>query len=73
MDDTDRLQAARTMRRAGFSSSLMAKDVRLYLSAVEEVSGPRSMDAVTASAWEDFDRSEPGADFTRIFPFVENS
>ena len=51
----------------------MAKDVRLYLSAVEEVSGPRSMDAVTASAWEDFDRSQPGADFTRIFPFVENS
>jgi 3-hydroxyisobutyrate dehydrogenase len=58
---------------AGFSNLLMAKDVRLYLRAVEEVSGPRSMGAVTASVWEDFDRSEPGADFTRIFPFVENS
>jgi hypothetical protein len=31
------------------------------------------MGAVTASVWEDFDRSEPGADFTRTFPFVENS
>ncbi len=58
---------------AGFSNSLMARDVRLYLRAVEELSGPRSMGAVTASVWEDFDRSEPGADFTRIFPFVENS
>ncbi len=51
---------------AGFSNSLMAKDVRLCLRAVEELSGPRSMGAVTASVWEDFDRSEPGADFTRI-------
>jgi len=31
------------------------------------------MGAVTASVWEDFDRSQPGADFTLIFPFVENS
>ncbi len=57
---------------AGFSNALMAKDLRLYLRAVEEVSGPRTIGVVTASVWEDFERSEPGADFTRIFPFVED-
>ncbi|MGD0747261.1 MAG: NAD(P)-dependent oxidoreductase [Acidimicrobiales bacterium] len=56
---------------AGFSNSLMVKDLHLYLGAVEERRGPRAIGAVTASVWEDFDRAEPGADFTRIFPFVE--
>ena len=51
----------------------MAKDVRLYLRAVEEAGGPHSIGAVTAAVWEAFDRSEPGADFTRIYPFVETS
>jgi 3-hydroxyisobutyrate dehydrogenase-like beta-hydroxyacid dehydrogenase len=58
---------------AGFSNSLMHKDVRLYLRAVEELGGPCSLGAATASVWEAFDRSEPGADFTRIYPFVETS
>jgi len=49
----------------------MVKDLHLYLGAVEERRGPRAIGAVTASVWEDFDRAEPGADFTRIFPFVE--
>jgi hypothetical protein len=31
------------------------------------------MGAVMASLWEDFDRSEPGTDFIRIFPFVQSS
>ena len=58
---------------SGFSNSLMAKDVQLYLGAVEDVDGPRSIGRVTASVWADFDRQDPGADFTRIFPFVERS
>jgi hypothetical protein len=57
----------------GRSAASGDKFVRLYRRAVEELSGPRSMGAVTASVWEDFDRSQPGADFTLIFPFVENS
>ena len=28
---------------------------------------------VTAAVWERFATAEPGADFTRIFPFVEGS
>jgi 3-hydroxyisobutyrate dehydrogenase-like beta-hydroxyacid dehydrogenase len=58
---------------AGFTNSLMAKDVRLYLRAVEERGGPASIGAVTASVWERFAAAEPGADFTRIYPFVEQA
>ena len=56
---------------AGFTNSLMAKDVRLYLRSVEERGGPASIAAATASVWERFATAEPGADFTRIYPFVE--
>lgn len=55
---------------SGFSNSLMAKDVGLYLHEVAERSGPASIGRVTASLWERFAEGEPGADFTRIYPFV---
>lgn len=56
---------------AGFTNSLMAKDVQLYLRAVEERGGPVSIGVVTASVWERFAVAEPDTDFTRIYPFVE--
>jgi 3-hydroxyisobutyrate dehydrogenase len=56
---------------SGFANSLMAKDVRLYLGAVEKKGGPAAVGEVTASLWDRFAAAEPGADFTRIFPFVE--
>jgi len=56
---------------SGFTNSLMTKDVQLYLQAVEEHSTPSSIGVVTASVWDRFAAAEPGADFTRIFPFVE--
>ena len=58
---------------AGFTNSLMAKDLQLYAAAVEELGGPSAVAAVTASVWERFAAAEPGADFTRVFPFVEGS
>ncbi len=58
---------------AGFTNSLMMKDVRLYLNAVEDEGGTATIGRVTASVWERFAATEPGADFTRIFPFVEGS
>jgi 3-hydroxyisobutyrate dehydrogenase-like beta-hydroxyacid dehydrogenase len=58
---------------AGFTNSLMAKDVQLYLRAVAERGGPSSIGEVTASLWQRFAAAEPGADFTRIFPFVAGS
>jgi len=58
---------------SGFANSLMSKDVDLYLGAVEAQGGPSAVGRVTASVWERFASSEPGVDFTRIFPFVRGS
>ena len=55
---------------SGFTNSLMAKDVRLYLAAVQEQGGPATVGAVTAAVWERFAAAEPGVDFTRIYPFL---
>jgi 3-hydroxyisobutyrate dehydrogenase-like beta-hydroxyacid dehydrogenase len=56
---------------AGFTNSLMSKDLKLYLGAVESLGAPSVMGRLTESVWERFARKEPGADFTRIYPFVE--
>jgi 3-hydroxyisobutyrate dehydrogenase-like beta-hydroxyacid dehydrogenase len=58
---------------SGFANSLMSKDVQLYLRAVGEQGGPAALGQVTASVWERFAAADPGADFTRIFPFVAGS
>jgi 3-hydroxyisobutyrate dehydrogenase len=58
---------------AGFANTLMAKDLSLYLGAVEDEGAPSVIGPVTAALWERFADDEPGADFTRIYPFVEGS
>ena len=58
---------------SGFTNSLMTKDLRLYLDAVDDSGSPSSIGAVAASIWKRFASEEPGADFTRIYPFVEQS
>jgi 3-hydroxyisobutyrate dehydrogenase len=61
---------------SGFANSLMAKDLRLYRQAVEAErgsGGPGALGEVTAAVWERFAAAEPGADFTRIYPYVEGS
>jgi 3-hydroxyisobutyrate dehydrogenase-like beta-hydroxyacid dehydrogenase len=58
---------------SGFSNSLMAKDVDLYLRAVDDRGRAASIAAATVSVWERFAATEPGVDFTRIYPFVEGS
>lgn len=55
---------------SGFTNLLMAKDLALFLEAVEEQGTPTPMGALAASTWARFAAAEPGADFTRIFPFV---
>jgi 3-hydroxyisobutyrate dehydrogenase len=55
---------------SGFANSLMAKDLRLYLDAIEEQAAPSVVGKVTASVWERFAADDPGVDFTRIYPFV---
>jgi 3-hydroxyisobutyrate dehydrogenase-like beta-hydroxyacid dehydrogenase len=55
---------------SGFTNSLMAKDVQLYVQAVAEQDGPARIGAATAALWNEFAADAPGADFTRIYPFV---
>jgi 3-hydroxyisobutyrate dehydrogenase-like beta-hydroxyacid dehydrogenase len=55
---------------SGFTNSLMTKDLQLYAHAVAGQHGPSTVGAVTARIWDDFATAEPGADFTRIYPFV---
>jgi 3-hydroxyisobutyrate dehydrogenase-like beta-hydroxyacid dehydrogenase len=56
---------------SGFSNSLMAKDVELYLAAVRERGCPSALGELTRSIWQRFAAAHPDADFTRIYPFVE--
>ena len=58
---------------AGFANTLMAKDVRLYLSSVAELGGPSQTGALMARLWSRFAEAEPGADFTRVFPYLQGS
>jgi 3-hydroxyisobutyrate dehydrogenase len=58
---------------SGFLNSLMAKDVRLYLSAARDAGVWSEVGTVTASIWEKFAAAEPGVDFTRIFPFIRDA
>ncbi len=58
---------------SGFANSLMAKDLRLYRSAVAAQGGPAELGEITAAVWERFAAAEPGVDFTRIYPFVEGA
>ena len=55
---------------SGFSNSLMAKDVGLYLGEVTDAGGPAAVGEIVAGLWARFAAEEPGADFTRVYPWV---
>ena len=58
---------------SGFANTLMAKDLRLYLGAVDAAGSPATIGPVTAAVWERFAAADPGTDFTRIYEFVRDS
>ncbi|MFI7361330.1 NAD(P)-dependent oxidoreductase [Streptomyces sp. NPDC050149] len=58
---------------SGFSNTLMAKDMRLYLREVAELGGANAMATAARAVWEAFATVEPGADFTRVYPFTAGS
>jgi 3-hydroxyisobutyrate dehydrogenase-like beta-hydroxyacid dehydrogenase len=55
---------------SGFTNSLMAKDLQLYLESADELDSPRTLGAVTRALWTQFAAEKPAVDFTRIYPFV---
>ena len=58
---------------AGFANSLMSKDLKLYMAAVDTQDAPGVLGRTTGALWDRFAAAEPGADFTRIYPFVAGS
>ncbi len=55
----------------GFAASMMAKDVRLYLDEVTSSGTAARLADQINQIWSEFDQSEPGADFTRIYPYIK--
>ncbi len=56
----------------GFAAAMMAKDVRLYLEEVQASGSAGRIAGEIETLWSALDGSEPGADFTRIYPFVRD-
>jgi len=56
---------------AGFTNSLMSKDMQLYVEAVREQNAPSVLGPLISSVWQQFSESDPAVDFTRIYPFVQ--
>jgi 3-hydroxyisobutyrate dehydrogenase len=57
----------------GFAGALMAKDVALYLEAVEADDSPRQVAERVAELWQRFTATHPDADFTFMHKYVETS
>jgi len=55
---------------SGFLNTLMAKDLGLYLAAVESQGTPATVGAVTTDVWRRFAEAQPGADFTAVYQFI---
>ncbi len=55
----------------GFAAAMMAKDVRLYLEEVTNTGTAAELAKQVNALWSDLDQAEPGADFTRIYPFIK--
>jgi 3-hydroxyisobutyrate dehydrogenase-like beta-hydroxyacid dehydrogenase len=57
---------------AGFTNTLLKKDLKLYLAGVQKSGTPRRLGENLVALWRDFHAAQPDADFTRIFPFVKD-
>ncbi len=55
---------------SGFSNSLMAKDIDLYLREVHATGTADAFGRLTEDTWRRFAGEAPHVDFTRIYPFV---
>jgi 3-hydroxyisobutyrate dehydrogenase len=58
---------------AGFSTALMAKDLRLYVDSLERAHTPDAVGRAVSDVWQQADAARPGSDFTEIWPFVSGA
>ncbi len=55
---------------AGFSTTLMSKDVNLFRDQVSQAGTANAVTEVIAALWRDADSTLPGSDFTEIYRFL---
>ena len=58
---------------AGFTNTLLTKDLCLYLAEVQQQHTPDRLGAVVTEFWQRFTQAEPNTDFTRVFPYLMKS
>lgn len=58
---------------AGFTNTLMAKDISLFLAGAAQLRSPRTLGSVTWALWSTFAAQQPDADFTRVYPYIKES
>ena len=58
---------------AGFSTALMAKDLRLYVDSLGRASTPDAVGRAVSAVWQQADAARPGSDFTEIWPVVSGT
>ena len=56
----------------GATVEILLKDVGVYVDEVENGKFPNAIGAAVNKIWADMGREMPGADFTRIFPFIRD-
>ena len=64
-------QVASPLYAAGFSNTMMSKDVTLFRQSVKKTKTLTTLGEMVQDFWESFSREEPDSDFTKIYPFVE--
>jgi 3-hydroxyisobutyrate dehydrogenase-like beta-hydroxyacid dehydrogenase len=57
---------------AGFTNTLQAKDVRLYLEAARASGIVDDIASATSSVWSKMETAMPGADITRMYPYTRD-
>jgi len=55
---------------AGFKTTLLAKDLTLYLDNARAAGAPHDLGSVVAALWQACDRALPDSDFTRVFEYL---
>lgn len=57
---------------AGFQTSLMQKDLSLFLESVQGAQTPRKLSTLLTKIWQQADEAMPGSDFSKIFEFLKS-
>ena len=57
---------------AGFSSTQFDKDLGLYRDAADAIGASRPVSPAIRDLWRRLESADPGADITRIYPFVQD-